>query len=391
MLLGLQQLFTTSKASELGTKAEQGTTDLAGLINGEGMGEFGAELLASLQQMNPAEVEALLSAEGQTLSPDLVSQLVKNIDTSSLMVETGSQDLAQKSSQSIDSAILEQVLENDGMKAKDTESSALKQVMNLFTKNSKAPLAAESNQGRSPAIDFAPENIDSKLLNFEDFSWQKNAVKKVAPQTTYQGLEAKKELDLKSTEVVSGLTSQNASEFILNSMVESNSNSNSTPIQIKSENTIPSFDGNQIKTADAKVIIDQISDYIMQAKTAKEPTVNFKMNHQDLGHLDITVAKSLHAADAVAINIGASAVEGKNFFTQNLKELSSHLMSAGISVSDIKVETTSSSQSKSDFDFNGQHKNADSGQKQFGSEQNQRRHEQEKRQSLWDLLNKEAA
>ena len=395
MLLGLQQLFTASKATELGTKADQGM-DLALLGNGEGMGEFGAELLAMLQGMNPEDAQAFLNAQGgnkgMSLNPDLISQLVQQLDMSSQAVETGSQDLAQKSFQSIDSQILEQVLENDGIKNKNTEKSTLKEVMNLFTNKSDAKVTSQTVNGanRSPAIDFAPENIDKKLLNFEDFTLQKNAIKKVTPQATYQGLEVKKELDLKSTEVVSGLGSQNASEFILNSMVDTGSTS--SPLQVKTENSTPIFDGTQIKSADAKVIIDQISDYVMQARTAKEPTVNFKMNHQDLGQLDITVAKALHASDAVAINIGASALEGKHFFTQNLKELSTHLMSAGIQVSDIKVESTSSSQSKSDFDFNGQQKHADSGQKQFGSEQNQRRHEQEKRQSLWDLLsNKEAA
>src|SRR5690606_10096875 len=137
--------------------------------------------------------------------------------------------------------------------------------------------------------------------------------------------------------------------------------------------------------------MDQISNYIIQSKASKEPTVNFKMNHSELGQLDITVAKAMQAGDAVAINIGASALEGKNFFTQNLKELSTHLAQAGITVTDIKVESSSAG-TKSDFDFNQQQRHADSGQKQFNSEQNQRRHDQERRQELWDLLgNREAA
>lgn len=392
MLLGLQQLFTSPKASELGTKTDQGL-DLALLGDGEVTSGFGEELMSLLQNMNPEDAQAQVEAIKTQLSSDQDVQSNNQI-IAPLKGEVISQELAQKSPQSIDSTILEQVLENDGIKNQEVAKSSLKEIFsNLSSKNT--PVLKES--GRAPAIDFSSENVDKQLLNFEDFNLQKNAVKKVSPQVTYQGLEAKKELDLKSTEVINEISSptnsaQNSAQFILNTMVESSSSENGPQnlTTLKTESATPVFDANQVKSTDAKVIIDQISDYIVQAKAAKEPTVNFKMNHQDLGQLDITVTKAINHADAVAINIGASAQEGKQFFTQNLKELSTHLINAGIQVTDIKVEA--SSQTKSDFDFNQQQKHADSGQKQFGSEQNQRRHEQDRRQSLWELLsNKEAA
>ncbi|HLT22305.1 MAG TPA: hypothetical protein VKZ84_02640 [Bacteriovoracaceae bacterium] len=387
MLLGLQQLFTSPKALELGNKADQGL-DLALLGDSENLEGFGEELLAVLEKMNPEEAKAQL---------ELVKSQVQQANNFELVSpekgEIISQELAQKSTQSKDSPILEQVLENDGIKK--TESS-LKQLFSQFVSKTTNTPAATKNVDRSPAIDFAPENIDKQLLNFEDFNQQKNAVKRTSPQVTYQGMETKKELDLKPTEIVNALPTessggnlQNSAHFILNTMVDSQPSSNELNL-----NTVkapaPIFDAAQIKTADANVIIGQITDYIIQAKAAQEPTVNFKMNHQGLGQLDITVAKAANTADAVAINIGASAVEGKQFFTHNLKELSTHLASVGIQVSDIKIE--SPAQTKSDFDFNQQQKHADFGQKQFGSEQNERRQEQERRQSLWDLLsNKEAA
>jgi tRNA U34 5-carboxymethylaminomethyl modifying enzyme MnmG/GidA len=97
-------------------------------------------------------------------------------------------------------------------------------------------------------------------------------------------------------------------------------------------------------------------------------------------------------ADAVAINIGAHSADGKSFFQQNSKELLAHMSSAGISVSDLKVETPSQS-SRQEFDLNQQSgKHASSGEKQFNSEQNQRRQESERRQELWSLFrDKEAA
>jgi hypothetical protein len=39
--------------------------------------------------------------------------------------------------------------------------------------------------------------------------------------------------------------------------------------------------------------MDQISNYIVQAKAAKEPTVTMRVNHDELGMIDITVNKSM--------------------------------------------------------------------------------------------------
>ena len=108
--------------------------------------------------------------------------------------------------------------------------------------------------------------------------------------------------------------------------------------------------------------------------------------------IDITVSRIGHAnAETLAINIGAHSTEGKNFFSQNSKDLFQHLTTAGINVQDLKVETPTQT-AKNDFDFGSQSgRNQQGSEKQFGSEQNQRRHDQERRQDLWKLLSKEAA
>lgn len=405
MLFGLQQLFTAPKTQGSAEVGAQESNALASL-NGE-KSEFGAEMLELLKGMNPEEVKSFIAdlprdlqaqikmalnpevSSGTIFSPDFTAtQLPKSATTSLEGKLSQNQDLESVSMDPL--AAQELGFENNG-KVK-TESKISNLLSKFLPKEETNTLAAAQ---RSPAIDFAPENVDAKLMNFEDFTLQKNSIKKQQIIPTYEGMNPKKELELKSTEVVHAVNpsgegqTQGSAQFILNMMNES-----ATPMKIDvaqiDKIMAPQFNMNNVQTSDVQTIMNQISDYIVQAKAAKEPTVNFKMNHQDLGLVDITVAKAQNASEAVSINIGTAALEGKQFFTQNLKELTSHLANAGIQVTDIKVDSTQNS--KQGFDFNQQQRNADSGQRQFGSEQNQRNHDQEKRQSLWDLLgNKEAA
>jgi hypothetical protein len=110
-----------------------------------------------------------------------------------------------------------------------------------------------------------------------------------------------------------------------------------------------------------------------------------------LGMIDITVNKLAAGQDSIAINIATHSVDGKNFFQANSKDLFSHLTSSGLNVSDLKVETPSQT-AKNDFDFGSQSGRGGAGQeKQFGSEQNQRRHESDRRQDLWNILKEQEA
>ncbi len=257
--------------------------------------------------------------------------------------------------------------------------------------------AVEGKVARSPAIDFAEAEVDPELLKMEDFVAQKNIVnKKIVPQNVYgmnpQANKIAMENGLKNTEVVKDLAAlkdqgsqtMNSQQFILNMQAEQKPGSvNDVAAPMKT------FDMSQIKTDSPDKIMTQITDYIVQAKAAKEPTVSMRMNHDQLGMIDITVSKTMNA-DAVAINIGAHSMDGKNFFQQNSKDLFTHLANAGINVSDMKVEVPSQT-AKNDFDMNGQNQKGSAQDRQFGSESNQRRHDSQRREDLWKLLNKEAA
>jgi predicted DNA binding CopG/RHH family protein len=254
-------------------------------------------------------------------------------------------------------------------------------------------------QGRNPAIDLAKSEIDPQLMTNEDFVANKNLAAKKNFSNAYgmkavpsQQQKISLEAGLNETQVVKDLASKegssmNSQQFILGLQ------SNEPKLQQGSETQAPAkvFDMNHIKSSDSSEIMGQITDYVVQAKAAKEPTVNMRVNHEELGMIDITVSKSGLNQESVAINIGTHSVDGKNFFQQNSKDLFSHLTTAGLNISDLKVDTPSQT-AKNDFDFGSQSgKNQQGSERQFGSEQNQRRHDQDRRQDLWKLLNKEAA
>jgi hypothetical protein len=254
--------------------------------------------------------------------------------------------------------------------------------------------------GRAPAIDFAKAEVDPQLLNNEDFVAQKNMAgkkaapnaygMKVVPQTQQQKVAL--ENGLQQSQVVkeasANESAMNSQQFILGLQTEQKTNlANETQAA-----PVKTFDMSNIKSSQPTEIMNQITDYVVQAKAAKEPTVNMRVNHDELGMIDITVSRvGLANADTIAINIGAHTADGKNFFQQNSKELFTHLSNAGMNVSDLKVETPAQT-AKNDFDFGSQSgRNGQGSEKQFGSEQNQRRHDQDRRQDLWKLLSKEAA
>ena len=259
--------------------------------------------------------------------------------------------------------------------------------------------------GRAPALDMAKAEIDPQLMSMDDFVAQKNlAVKKSLNNTSAYGMphkgqaaqKAGLEHGLKSTQTINelgaskeGTSGMNSQQFILNNQIDLNANAKVNEAQAP----VKTFNMSNIKTDNPNQIMTQITDYIVQAKAAKEPTVNMRVNHEELGMIDITVNKVGMGQDAIAINIGTHSVDGKNFFQANSKDLFSHLTSTGLNVSDLKVETPSQT-AKNDFDFGSQSgRNGSSSQeRQFGSEQNQKRHDSERRQDLWNLLrDKEAA
>lgn len=261
----------------------------------------------------------------------------------------------------------------------------------------KSPQVTEKGS-RSPAVDLAKAEIDPQLLSNEDFVAQKNLVsKKVSPNAygmkTLPNQQQKLSLEhgLNANQVVKEGAAleqapMNSQEFILGLQAAPKTQQ---PADIQASPKV--FDMNAVKTTDTNEIMNQITDYVVQAKAAKEPTVSMRVNHEELGMIDITVSRVGVGQDALSVNIGAHSLDGKNFFQQNSKELFTHLTTAGINVADFKVETPAQT-AKNDFDFGSQSgRNNQGSEKQFGSEQNQRRHDSDRRQDLWKLLNKEAA
>lgn len=355
--------------------------------------EFANELETSLSK-NEAKVQPVKVTAEQAL--ELPSTLVNPTSTETASPKVFDPELTKGVQNLIGPKTTEaavpltdaQVLELANAKAEVPED--------MKAEIAQAMLKTPKVSGRAPAIDFAKAEIDPQLLNNEDFVAQKNlAAKKMMPNAygmkiVPQEQKAALEAGLKQSQVVnntSDASSTNSQQFLLNMSAEQQQ-----PLQTNETQAAPKvFDMNNVKTSNANEVMNQITDYVVQAKAAKEPTVNMRINHDELGMIDITVSKSGVNHESIAVNIGTHSLDGKNFFQQNSKDLFSHLATAGLNVSDLKVETPNQT-AKNDFDFNSQNgKNQPGADKQFGSEQNQRRHEQERRQDLWKLLNKEAA
>lgn len=136
------------------------------------------------------------------------------------------------------------------------------------------------------------------------------------------------------------------------------------------------FDMSSLKGTDNRdAIIDQVQNYIVQAKAASEPKVEMSFKHHELGLIDLQVHKA--TGDQITISIAASTPEGMKFFTQNQNELLGSLSNAGIKVSDLKLET---SNGQSDF-------SQDPGQKhRQETAGDQRQQESRKREELWNLF-----
>jgi hypothetical protein len=159
--------------------------------------------------------------------------------------------------------------------------------------------------GRSPSLDMASSEIDPQLMNMEDFLAQKNlAAKKHLNNAHAYGLNPKASMQkaglehgLNSTQTINelgGSTGEasggansgiNSQQFILSSQIDMGSNAQAN----EATASVKTFNMSNIKTENSNQIMNQITDYIVQAKASKEPTVNMRVNHEQLGMIDITV------------------------------------------------------------------------------------------------------
>lgn len=403
---------TKAQRADVSNKAQKGANVAEGTLEGQ---VFANELEASMAdsaEVKPVEVSAeqmlempssLINSTGsvESTSPKIFDPaMTKGVEKLNHPANTEVSPEVQK----LDADVLKLV---QASKVEVPVEAELQEAMEVKEEIAKAMLktpqiAEGKTTGRAPAIDFAKSEVDPQLMNMEDFVAQKNlATKKAAPNAygmktlPAQHQKVALESGLKQTQVVKDTaaleggagSSVNSQQFILNMM-----NEQKGAPQLNETQAAPKvFDMNQVKTSNPDQIINQITDYVVQAKAAKEPTVNMRVNHEELGMIDITVSKAGVNHESIAVNIGTHSIDGKNFFQQNSKDLFSHLTTAGLNVTDLKVETPTQT-AKNDFDFGSQSgRNQSGADKQFGSEQNQRRHESERRQDLWKLLNQEAA
>lgn len=144
--------------------------------------------------------------------------------------------------------------------------------------------------------------------------------------------------------------------------------------------TAPVYDMSALNTSrDAGQIIEEINNYIIQTKEANREQVDLKVSHNDLGLIDIKVEKGI--GQELNVKIGTHSVEGSNFFKAHQNELVVSLNTNGIRLGDFKIEQQAASK---DFSQQGQSGQQHKQDQQFGSESGQRRHDQDRRQKLWD-------
>lgn len=263
----------------------------------------------------------------------------------------------------------------------------------LLQQQQQPATAASVSVGRSPATSFEQGEFDPKLMQFEDFVAQKNAVTAKNVNAQVYGVMNKNPLQVEELaknsdwslenalpESVSGVTSDYVAPQPVYTM-EAPLPASSVKAEMAPAAKV--FDMNQMNNnQDIDSVITQVTDYIVQAKAAKEPTVTMKMQHQDLGLLDITVSRS--GQHNVNVILGAQDANTKMFLGQHREQLMTHLTQAGVGVSDLRFEQSAPSK-----DFNsqsGHQQQQHSGERQFGSQQNERNAEQERRQQLWELL-----
>ena len=150
-----------------------------------------------------------------------------------------------------------------------------------------------------------------------------------------------------------------------------------------------SMDINQIlKSSDTtETVIGKIQDYIIQSKVSNDPNVQLRFNHSELGNVDLQVQKM--SGDNISVTITSNSADAVKFFTENKAELLQTLTSSGLNISDLKLESNTSTNKDPNSQQNQSF--ADSKSEFSGSKQGQQDKESKRREELWELFDKETA
>jgi hypothetical protein len=287
----------------------------------------------------------------------------------------------------------------DGPTPKVMDASLIEQVNNAIAPEGGGEAAGNGPfldlsgkaAGRSPAIDLDKPEVDPQLMDMQDFVAQRNAFARKQLPTQAYGMPIRVPASMTDAgplvDMQKPFAKAQAAEGDLTIPQMPMSKPDAIPMWEKPDTVSASgkvFDMNALKgkPMDADSIISQIQDYVVQARASKEPTVEMKMQHQDLGLLNITVHKAQDNMVNIAIR---SADQGANLFLgQHRDQLLGHLGQAGVNVGELKMDVQANASKEN---MSGQGQQPGHGQeRQFGSEQNQRREEQQRRQDLWSLL-----
>jgi hypothetical protein len=345
-------------------------------------------------------LQANVSAEGaQAVNPELMSQHGKlplesaQGDVAKLLANskmgTGEPVVPFVNRQTGEVQVLEdpKALDAKNKNAEDASRQFMPERSSIFDM-SKAKAKRQSQQA----------NLNKGLLNLNDFiSKQGPSVQKRMDQTAYKNEMQQSMLDKKIESKLPAVKSISAHNNVMEMMLQQevdavDRNLQMTPQTAKAldigGNSISQapkvFDMNTMANVENRDgVINQIQDYIVQAKAANEPKVEMSFKHQDLGQIDLQVLKS--GKDHISISIGANSAEGMKFFTQNQGELLTTLSNAGLKVADFKLD---SSAQNNDFS-----QNFDQGRGRHEGAGDQRQQESKKREELWNLMKdrKEAA
>jgi hypothetical protein len=414
MPLNLDSLAKLGAKEQENALAQNTSSDeFAKLLGSVDMGE--EQLVSSQKSLLNNEVEVLENSEQNLVRPSLDNleglnqQLQSDVDSASIPVNKISTEtqatLLNHPNSDISSSLNNSKNESaENLKASDLNTPDLKTIVEKTVELPKNRNAEDASRqfmpGRKSIFDVAKnsdnkvqvtnQEASNKLLDLENFmSRQSPTVQKRIAHKTYQNEVKSSLLNKKLAEKIDSIARPIPKNNIMQMMLEQDVKAMDRHIQVQAPTNQSSDLGSQLATQAPKVfdlsslrgsesrdaVIDQIQNYIVQAKAASEPKVEMSFKHHELGVIDLQVQKT--TGDQISISIGSNSTEGMKFFTQNQSELLGSLTSAGIKVAELKLDSTNS---QSDF-------TQDSGQRQrqeFAGDQRQQ--DSKRREELWSLF-----
>lgn len=402
----------------------QQNPELAKLIHNAPEGTSFDQLLAQLQNGD-------VSAEN--IDPELLAQMSKNqLDQNAVAIgETNPNLLENTQQKNIPFAQDQLALQNGQTPALAKEHAQLTNQKSILVNNGEAQPQIKAANAENASKAFMPERksifavnkeqapqvaqtqaqakakVSNGLMDFNSFmNKQNNASKMNMAKSAYANKSKNASMFAKKIEAQAPTLTNSPEQTtmkVTDLMLMNNEQSGSEagmefghqqtnamkPNAMSQMQTTKVFDMNQVNGN--QDVINQIQDYIIQAKATNQPTVQMSFAHDELGMVDLVVQKA--HGDQISVMINTHSMEGNKFFTKNQSELMQTLTQSGLNVADLKLDTSSNTNTNSNS--NGQNEDGDNNSRnsnQHASDERQQRNEDsERRQELWNLLNKEAA